>query len=150
MTPRNLPPEYDRPEDPDPTIEVAAAVCWDCEEVIGPTHSEDVGYDVAMNHGDHDTETIATWETKPYHEKERIVQEILGDVEVWLEAPGPNGPWRFESLSVRRRDNLILVNDVDGRRCDVVKVEDLPDGDEAAEALQERLEELHEETLEAL
>lgn len=83
--------------------------------------------------------------------RDRVVSEALGGVDVFTESEGgPNGPWEYRSLQVTRRGNRILVNDVDGRRCASIAVADLPDGDEAHDALKERLEELNEETLDAL
>lgn len=135
----------------DPTTEIAVGVCWDCQEVVGPTHSEDVGHDLAQHAAEHhDTELLAKWEEKPYDEKERIVQEILGDVEVWMEAPGPNGPWFFESLTVRRGNNFIFVDDVDGNNAATWAVQEIGGHDEPAEILQEKLEELNEESLSEL
>lgn len=45
---------------------------------------------------------------------DRILDEILEDVDVWTEAPGPEGPWHWKSLTVYRRMNDIRIYDVDG------------------------------------
>lgn len=45
----------------------------------------------------------------------RVLQEILGDVDVWEESlGGPDGPWSLWNIRVRRDRNEILVEDVDG------------------------------------
>ena len=45
----------------------------------------------------------------------RVLQEILGDVDVWEESlGGPDGPWILWNIRVRRDRNEILVEDVDG------------------------------------
>ena len=81
-----------------------------------------------------------------YHD--RVVREVLGDVEMWTASrDGPNGPWNYRSLTVRRRRNRIIVFDVDGNRADTISVFELPNGDEAHEALKARLESLNEELL---
>lgn len=57
------PPEYDEepPEDGIVEHEIAIGVCRDCEEILGPTYSVDVGLDIASNHIDHETEIIRKW-----------------------------------------------------------------------------------------
>jgi len=74
----------------------------------------------------------------------RIAREVLGDVEVFtVSESGPNGPWTYEYLVVTRSRDRIDVMDIDGKSQAVVDVADLPDGDEAVSALEQRLEEIN-------
>lgn len=90
--------------------------------------------------------------------EQAIVAEILGDVDAYHYSKtdgvgGPDGPWEFRSLKVRRDGNRILVWDVDGRRCDSFHVDVLsPEFEKGshADALRGRLERLNEETLDEL
>jgi hypothetical protein len=89
---------------------------------------------------------------------ERIVAEILGDVDVFVmsgygDSPGgPNGPWTYRSLTVHREDNAILVEDVDGRRIDKFPVSALASGEPngVRDHLRGRLERLNDESLGSL
>lgn len=84
------------------------------------------------------------------HER-RVVDEVLGDVAMFTaSASGPNGPWPFRSLTLYRRRNRILVRDVDGREIETIDVHDLPDGDDAALELTDRLLSLNRESLDSL
>jgi len=58
------------------------------------------------------TDTTDTDDDEPNFD--RILDEILDDVDVWVEAPGPEGPWHWKSLTVYRRMNDIRIYDVDG------------------------------------
>ena len=86
--------------------------------------------------------------------KARIVAEILGDAETFpMSTGGPNGPWHFETLDVRRKKNIITVRDVDGEVCDRFHIDALaPANDEGShkDMLRGRLERLNEETLDEL
>lgn len=86
--------------------------------------------------------------------KSRIVAEILGDTETYaMSRGGPNGPWSFKSLDVLRKQNIIIVRDVDGEICDRFRVDALaPANDEGKhkDMLRGRLERLNEETLDEL
>lgn len=90
---------------------------------------------------------------------DRVVEEVLGDVEVWTESQeGPDGPWYYKTLTVTRKMNSIFVRDVDGRmaaRLDIPSRERYAEGVNPAdvdlnEKLKAKLEELNEETLAAL
>lgn len=84
-------------------------------------------------------------------ERDQIVEEVLGDVDAYIEsATGPNGPWYFGTLVIRRVHNTIRVADLDGVSQARIPVAELPNGDEAASELRERLEELDSETLDSL
>lgn len=86
---------------------------------------------------------------------ERIVAEILGDVDVFVMSGygdgtgGPNGPWTYRSLTVHREGNAITVEDVDGQKIDKFAVETLassePNG--VRDHLRGRLERLNDESL---
>lgn len=79
---------------------------------------------------------------------ERIVDEILGDVEMYTESQeGPDGPWYYRSLTVRRTGNTVRVYDVDGASWMFIDVEGLPNGEEASEALKVRLDFAHQESM---
>lgn len=64
------PPEYDEeaPEHGLMEFQIAIGVCWDCEEIIGPDHAQDVGYILWREHEDHDGDIIAEWEEVEVHE----------------------------------------------------------------------------------
>lgn len=88
-------------------------------------------------------------ETDEHHD--RVVTEVLGDAEVFRASKdGPNGPWPYRSLTVKRRANLIRVWDVDGHLAATIEVADLPNGDEAHPALKDELETLNSKTLNEL
>lgn len=73
-----------------------------------------------------------------------ILSEILGDAELYTKSQqGPNGPWTWETLVVRRIHNRILVSDIDGVRLDEICVADIPNGDAAYSHLAERLDQLN-------
>ena len=77
-----------------------------------------------------------------------VADEILGDVEVYqYTREGPNGPWYWDSLTVSRRGNTIRIRDVDGVRAETIDVAELPNGDDAAPELAEKLDEINERTL---
>lgn len=75
---------------------------------------------------------------------ERLLGEAHDDVENYDE--GDEVP--YASLSIYVGDDYLQVRDVDGVSAALIKESDLPDTNpERIEALQERLDELHEETL---
>ena len=78
----------------------------------------------------------------------RTLKEILGDVETYTEAPGPDGPWEWKSLRVARAHNTILVYDVDGKRANSIHIDDIaPDH---LENLKEELNKTHDRTMNEL
>lgn len=42
-------------------IEIAVAVCYDCEKKVGPTHAEDVGLELHLYHSGCETEVLSQW-----------------------------------------------------------------------------------------
>lgn len=83
-------------------------------------------------------------------DQRRILKEILDPVDVNEEAPGPEGPWRWKSLKVRRIMNKIVVFDVDGSLYDVLHVPDMTDHDYPKAALKRELNRIHEDSLDEL
>jgi len=85
-------------------------------------------------------------------ERDRIVREVLDMTETYQEAPGPEGPWYYRSLSITRRMNNIHIKDVDGRPADRLLVPDLSDltDEQIKERLKAKLDEIHQETLDQL
>jgi hypothetical protein len=85
--------------------------------------------------------------------EERVVTEILGDCDVFIEGDGPNGPWTYRSLTVRRHGNIINVRDVDGVALEVFHVDELQTEQnhiEPRDPLRGWLEQLNDESLAAL
>ena len=77
--------------------------------------------------------------------EKQVLREIFGDAEVYTESEGgPDGPWHYESLTVRRNHNTISVRDVDGVLHTLIEVDELPNGDEAYDALESELDVAHE------
>lgn len=82
---------------------------------------------------------------------ERVVQEILGDVDVWQESvKGPNGPWVWKTLVIQRKENVIHIGDIDGMTVNMIEVHDLPDGKAAAPALKAELYQAHSKVVQEL
>lgn len=82
---------------------------------------------------------------------DRVVDEVLGDVEAWVVSDGPNGPWPYKSLFVKRTENTIRVFDVDQAFVASFDVGNIAgSGDEITENLKRRLNQLHHDSLEAL
>lgn len=89
-------------------------------------------------------------------ERERRMDGAEGDIlsrrrrcDSILNEPGRSYP--YASLTVYRMGDYISIRDVDGRSCGVIQLQDLPDEDpERIEALQERLDEYHLESLSEL
>lgn len=79
---------------------------------------------------------------------DRAINAMLGDVEIFRAANGPNGPWTYRSLTVRRFWNTLRVYDVDGQLVRTISIGDLDDA--ANEDLRDRLDTIHTETLSAL
>ena len=79
-----------------------------------------------------------------------VVAEILESQDVYLYADGPEGPWYYQSLTVRRKMNKIYVHDVDEEPAATLEVPDLSDHPNPQKALKKKLDELNEETLNAL
>lgn len=44
------------------TFLIALGYCYDCREVIGPTHASDVGYELCEDHWEHVTMIVDEWE----------------------------------------------------------------------------------------
>lgn len=88
-------------------------------------------------------------------ERTQKLREVLGDVDVWTFSDGPNGPWTYRSLTVRRDRNRIDVKDVDGHWFADITVEelnaqaDLRDED-IITVLEDVLDEYHEKSLDQL
>jgi hypothetical protein len=63
MTQTNYKRNDEPPEDAPPLSvrQVAVAVCWDCEEIIGPKDATGVGEDLWENHDGHNTQDLAEW-----------------------------------------------------------------------------------------
>lgn len=84
-------------------------------------------------------------------DEQRVVKEILGDVEYWnLSDRGPNGPWSFRTLTVRRNANAVTVWDVDGVVVDRFHIRELKPADDSTSyehVLRGRLETLADESL---
>lgn len=86
-------------------------------------------------------------------QRDRVLKEILGPVDVYTEGEGPEGPWRWKSLQVVRRMNRIIIRDVDGVTTDIIWVPDATRDDvvdDMQEALHEHLDQLNEKTLKRL
>lgn len=83
-------------------------------------------------------------------DEDRIVREILDDVDVYEEGEGPEGPWYFKSLTVTRRMNAINIEDVDGKPFDRIGVPDLSDHPDPHQALKDELNRINEESLDEL
>lgn len=82
---------------------------------------------------------------------ERVVEEVLGGVDYFEKAPGPDGPWYYRSLTVRRANNRILVYDVDERFAEKLVIPPAEEQvDDLHAALKEKLDTINEETLDAL
>lgn len=80
----------------------------------------------------------------------RAIDEMLGDVEYFFAGEGPDGPWSYKSLSVRREENRLLVSDVDGQLAACLGIVEVPNGDDAAPFVRQFLNRIHEETLDDL
>lgn len=94
------------------------------------------------------SEAPTTDDEAQYHD--RVIAEILDDVDAYIAAPGPEGPWHYRSLRVVRVMNVIRVYDCDGKHAARYEVSELGtdhDGEDLRDALQRRLDGLHEETL---
>jgi len=85
-------------------------------------------------------------------DRDRIVREVLDMTETYQEAPGPEGPWYYRSLTITRRMNNIHIKDVDGKPADRLLVPDLSDltDEQIKERLKAKLDEIHQETLDQL
>lgn len=88
---------------------------------------------------------------EPDSTRHRIVKEILGDVEVWEEGEGPNGPWEFGLLTVEREHNMVHIFDCDGRFVERLHVSEIVDRNkhegDALRGILERLNDRVEEQL---
>lgn len=42
-------------------VEIGVAVCYTCEEKLGPNHIEDIGHELFLEHEGHDTEVTEKW-----------------------------------------------------------------------------------------
>lgn len=80
----------------------------------------------------------------------RVVVEILDDVREYHEGEGPEGPWEYRSLTIKRIMNVIFVFDVDGVMAAALHVPDLSDVDNPYTRLERKLDEIHERTLDEL
>lgn len=80
---------------------------------------------------------------------DRVLDEVLGDVEVWTESrEGPDGPWEYKTLTVKRKHNSIFVDDVDGVGAAHLHIPDAEkQSGDLKEKLRKKLDELNEETL---
>lgn len=82
--------------------------------------------------------------------EERIIDEVLRNVETYVEGDSEEGPWRYRSLTIKRTDEAILVFDVDGQAYERLNVDRLYHSPDADEALRERFNEINEASLNAL
>lgn len=82
-------------------------------------------------------------------DRERAVEEMLGDVQYFaMSEGGPNGPWRYKSLTIRREHNSLRILDVDGVLTETIPIEELTEqDDDPAHVLTRRLESINSETL---
>lgn len=84
-------------------------------------------------------------------ERRRVIEEILDLTETYQEAPGPEGPWYYRSLTIYRVNNQIFVNDVDSLPAETFYLPSLDVSDKTlVEKLIARLDEIHQKTLEKL
>lgn len=80
--------------------------------------------------------------------RERVVEEILGDVDEWTASEeGPDGPWYYKSLTIRRVHNTLHVFDVDGELARMVSVDSLDPSDEMTDDLLHLLEDINSKTM---
>lgn len=72
--PRKYPIEYDKgpPEDGLAEFKISVAVCYSCEEIVGPDHAVDVGEALFINHENHATEILGTWTEVEVIDEERL------------------------------------------------------------------------------
>lgn len=84
--------------------------------------------------------------------RERVVTEVLGDVEVFELASSPDGPWRYRSLTVYRYGNEIAVHDVDGVPIKRIQIPAQPPAQYRNHKhwLREKLDTMHTDSLEEL
>ena len=82
---------------------------------------------------------------------DRGVEEILDPVDVYdASEEGPNGPWLYRSLTVKRVGNTITVYDVDGELYRELHVPDMSDYSDPYELLKRKLDRLNKKSLEEL
>lgn len=83
--------------------------------------------------------------------RNRVVEEVLGGVDHFEKAAGPNGPWAYRSLTITREGNRILVKDVDGELARTLHLS-TPENqvDDLHAALAATLDEIDEQTMEEL
>lgn len=89
----------------------------------------------------------------PDERLERIVREILGPVEIYQEAPGPEGPWDYKTVQITRKMNTIRIYDVDEHLWKTLSVPDLTleeYTDDPEAALGAEIEQCNDESLAAL
>jgi hypothetical protein len=83
-------------------------------------------------------------------QKDRILTEMLEGEEPFTESDGgPEGPWEWDSLKLKRIDNLIHVYDVDGHAYRILEVPDFSKGPDwmFRFIIRLKLDELHEKSL---
>jgi FtsZ-binding cell division protein ZapB len=90
------------------------------------------------------------WRDTVEYERDRVFREILGGPETTQLADGPEGPWYYRTLDIRRVMNTIWVRDVDGVVRETLEVPDLSDHPDPYEALREEMDEINERTLSRL
>lgn len=66
-------------------------------------------------------------ETRGNDNRQRIVNEILGDCLLYAEGEGPEGPWYYGALRIVRIMNTIFIHDVDGNYVGHHEIEELND-----------------------
>ena len=74
------------------------------------------------------------------------VDEVLGEAEVFTEAEGPDGPWYYKQLSIRRDWNTIKVYGIDRAIIRTMPVEQIDGEDD----LLQRLESVNDEVTQEL
>jgi hypothetical protein len=81
--------------------------------------------------------------------RDRVITEVLGGVDHFEKAPGPDGPWAYRSLTIKRTDNRVFVKDVDGTLAKmlVIPAPERQDNADLHDQLKTKLDHIHNETL---
>lgn len=74
---------------------------------------------------------------------ERVLDEILNFQDVYVEAPGPEGPWNYRSFIIYRRMNELVIYDVDGEHLTTISMEAISEADNPKHVLEVGLDYMH-------